>query len=328
MPISSDPLKRKWLDVTSVNPQLVNQFRPSLVSFLAFDRNRRAQFMGSGFVVGDNKQYGYGMVFTANHVLDGIKDFQRPEQRHAISALPEFIVQQKISIEPSDLKVLWMGEKDASMMNVVYPINSEQLDIAGCVIKIEETDKFLPVAISLDFRTPSIGDTVHMVSCAGMKFEETIAPQRQDGAGQHFKLERAVNIRIGTVTGVYQEGLRDLHFPCFTTSIPVEPGMSGGFVYLPEDGAPVAACGVVCRDLSTIGQRRNSMLSSGLSVISCTWPMLGLSFFESVPVDEATPKITIYDMIKLGRLKIYGTSIDQFKVIKLNGDTYRVQRKA
>jgi Trypsin-like peptidase domain len=323
-PLNSDPLNREWLDVSSVNPHLVNQFRPTLVSFLGFDRNRRAKFIGSGFILGGDENGQYAFVFTAKHVFDGLSDFQKPEQKHAVSALPEFTVQNKVSIEPSNLKVVWMGQIGTSMMNVVYAFYSKELDIACCIVMPQKTDKFLPYPIPLDCRTPTIGDTVHMISCAGMRSSESVAPQKQDGSGQIIEIERSVNIRIGRVTGLYQAGLRHYTFPCFTTSIPAEPGMSGGFVFLPEDGSTIAACGVVSGDFST-PEARKSMLSSGESVIASTWPALGLSVVESLSINS--PKQTIYDMVKSGKMHIFGNSMDQFDIVRLGGDDYRIQRK-
>ena len=280
--------------------------------------------MGSGFVVGGDKDGQYALIFTAKHVLDGVRDFQRPEQKHALSALPEFIIQQKVSIKPSDLKVAWMGSESASMMNVVYVFYSETLDIACCIVMPEEKDNFLPYSVPLDTRIPVIGDTVHMISCAGMKVSETIAPRSQDGIGQLLEIERSVNIRVGSVTGVYKSGLRHYNFPCFTTSIPAEPGMSGGFVYLPKEGTTVAACGMVCADNSTT-KARKSMLHSGESLIASTWPALGLSVADSL--DNEAPKVTIYDLVKSGRMHLCGDSINQFEVIKLKGNDYSVHRK-
>lgn len=324
MPISNDPLNRQWLDVSSVNPDLVNEFRPTIVSFLGFDRQKNARPWGTGFVIAGDEQC--AIVLTAKHVLDGVQQFQKPRPIHARSSLPEFTVQPKVSIEPSDLKVVWMGQKDALMMNVVYAFYCEQLDIACCIVMPQKTDKFLPCSVPLDCRTPSVGDTVHMISCTGMEISETIPPSAQDSLGQTLKIKRSVNIRIGSVTGVYEGGHRQYKFPCFTTSIPAEPGMSGGFVYLPEDGDTIAACGVVSSDVSTINARE-SMLHSGESLIACTWPALGFSIPEVIATDDATSKITIYDMIKTGIIPAYRDSVDQFEIIKFEADDYRVQRR-
>lgn len=324
MSILNDPLNRKWLDISSVNPDLVNMFRPSVVSFLGFDNQKNPKFWGTGFVIAGNEQC--AIVLTAKHVLDGVQRYQKPEPIHALSALSEFIVQPKVSLHPSDLKVVWMGEKEASMMNVVYAFYSEQLDIACCVVMPKNIDKFLPPSIPLDSRIPSVGDTVHMISSSGMDVSETIAPNKQDGLGQTLKIKRSVNIRVGNVLEVYEGGFNQFKSPCFKTSIPAEPGMSGGFVFLPEDGETIAACGIISADFSTENARKN-MLHNGDSLISSLWPTLGFSVPMNISTENVSSKITIYDMIKTGRMPVYKNSADQFELINLGGDDYRVQRK-
>lgn len=324
MSISNDPSNRKWLDVSSVNPNLVNEFRPTIVSFLAFDRKKNTKLLGTGFIIAGDEQC--AIVLTAKHVLDGVQQFQKPNPLHAPSALSEFTTQPKVSLNPSDLKVVWMGQKNALMMNVVHASFTEQLDIACCIVMPQKIDKFLPYSVLLDCRIPSVGDTVHMISGAGMDVSETSSPNVQDGLGLTLSIKRSVNIRIGSVTGVYEGGYRQYKFPCFTTSIPAEPGMSGGFVYLPKDGDTVAACGVVSSDVSTISAK-NNMFHSGDSLIACTWPSLGLRIPEIITTDDTASIKTIYEMIQMGNIPVYNNCADQFEIIKLDGDDYRVRRK-
>lgn len=324
MPIANDPQNRKWLDVSSANPDLVDKFRPTTVSILAFDSQKNPKFWGTGFVIAGNERC--AIILTAKHVLEGVQRFQKPNPKHALSALSEFIVQPKVSIKPSDLRVIWSGQEEVSMMTVVYVFYSEHLDIACCIVIPQKIDTFSPFSVPLDFRMPSVGNTVQMISCLGMDASETLPPSKQDGLGQVLNIKRSVNIRIGRVTGVYEGGFNQYKFPAFTTSIPAEPGMSGGFVYLPEDGDMIAACGLVSADSSSKNARQ-SMLLDGESLISCAWPALGFSIPEGIGINESTPKITIFDMIKTGRMPSYNNDVDQFEIIKLEGDDCRVQRK-
>lgn len=321
--ISNDPLNRKWLDVSADNPNLVNEFRPTVVSILGFDLNRNPAQMGTGFVIAGDKNC--AVILTAKHVLEGVQKFQKP-QKHAPSAV--FFSSPKISLEPRHLKVVWMGQNAALMMNVVDVFYSEQSDIACCVVVPQEKeDKFLPFLIPLDCRTPSVGDDVYMISCAGMKTSEITAPCTKNNLGQTLKIERSVNIRIGSVTGVHNNGYDQYRFPCFTTSIPAEHGMSGGFVYMPEHGKIRAACGVVSSDRDTTHKLRENMCSEEESIIACAWPALGLSVPDSIFSDGDGSKKTIYDMIKMGKIPVYEDSVDEFEIIKLAGDDCRVQHK-
>jgi hypothetical protein len=175
----------------------------------------------------------------------------------------------------------------------------------------------------LDLQSLSIGDLVHMVSIYKMNVLESVPPREKDELGQIIKIAQAVNIRIGHVTGIYKKGLRQYQWPCFTTSIPAEPGMSGGFVCLPKAGTTVAACGVISADNSGKESMKN-MLLPGESVVALTWPALGLRLPENIPLLEDTNKVTIYDMIKTGRMRAAIGELDQFKIVDLGGDDCRV----
>ena len=99
--------------------------------------------------------------------------------------------------------------------------------------------------------------------------------------------------------------------------------MSGGFVCLPKAGTTVAACGVISADNSDKESMKN-MLLPGESVVALTWPALGLRLPENIPLLEDTNKVTIYDMIKTGRMRAVIGELDQFKIINLGGDDCRV----
>ena len=86
MPIPNDTENRYWLDISSANPKLMDEFRPCLVAFLAFDNGRMPGLAGTGFVIGAG--IGHALVITAKHVLtEGVLNIQRPLSRHAPSAL-------------------------------------------------------------------------------------------------------------------------------------------------------------------------------------------------------------------------------------------------
>ena len=323
MVIPNDPLKRQWIDVSSVNPGLVNGFRPSLIAFLGFDRWKNPTLAGTGFIIAGNKDC--AIVFTAKHVLEGLKKIQVPNQKHVPSSHFFSKKHSPPNLSPSSLKALWMGDKEAGLLNVTFATYSNLLDIACCIVTSDGVDKFTPVSMPFDSRIPSIGDIVHMVSLTEMNVSESVPPNKQNKLGQTLKIQRTVNIRIGSVTGVFQKGLRRFKWPCFTTSIPAKPGMSGGLVYLPQDKSTIGACGVVCADIST-DEAMEDMHQSGESVVTSTWPALGLSIPECIPYDNNTPKITIYDMIKSGRMNSI-SGIEHFELIQLEGEDYRVSRK-
>ncbi len=320
MPIPHDPEKRWWVEVAGVNPDQVESFRPTLVGFLAFDKDRIPQLVGTGFIVAAESEF--ALVISAKHVLtEGVLRAQRPVPSHAPSAL---IVHERDiipSIEPDRLKVVWMGTTNSATLNAIYVNYNDTFDIAGCIVVPQERESItLRVPIPLDTNEPSLGDVVHMVSMEGMAVDELTPPQERDGKGQKISIFRRISIRVGIVTGVYPKGFRQYKWPCFTTSIPAKPGMSGGFVFLPKDGTTIAACGIVCADNSTDEAHRD-FLKCGESVIASAWPTLSLRFPLSIPSDPKTPNPTLLEMVRLDRIPPPLGGIEHISFVETaNGD--------
>jgi hypothetical protein len=244
MAVPIDPLKREWVQVSDVNPALVSQLRPTLVAFLAFDRDHMASLAGSGFIIAGESDIAF--VLTAKHVLlEGVLRIQRPVPFHAGSALFLPKGSRIPSLAPDRLKVIWMGEQSAALMSVVHASFNESTDVACCVIGSQElhASSFVPTSIPLHTMVPSVGDMVQMVSLDKMVIDELSPPTDSAGTGQMTSITTRVSVRHGTVTGDYPNGLRQYGWPCFTTSIPAEPGMSGGFVCLPIQGQPLQLAG-------------------------------------------------------------------------------------
>src|SRR3989338_4450176 len=68
IPLPVDYLNRYWLELLGVNPSLVNQFRSTLVTFLAFDKDRSVSpqtTVGTGFICGSSPEQGIALVITA-----------------------------------------------------------------------------------------------------------------------------------------------------------------------------------------------------------------------------------------------------------------------
>lgn len=324
MPIRNDPLNRWWVDVSSVNPAIVNALRPSLVAFLAFDHGRMPSIAGTGFVIAGMPDF--ALVISAKHVLsEGVLKIQRPVPAYSASALFVPPSLRTPSLNPERLKAIWMGAEYAGLLNAVHACYNNTLDIACLLITPQElyATPFRPVSIALDTTVPSIGDIVHMVSLEGMDVSELAPPTGANGTGHKLSITRRISIRIGTVTDTYAQGFRQYRWPCFTTSIPAEPGMSGGFVHLPRDGATIAACGVVCADNSTVGARAD-YFQCGESVIACGWPALALRVPISIPSTPDSPTRTLYDMMRDGSMNTAVGGIDHIEVVDLGNGECRI----
>ncbi len=285
-----DTLGRAWIEVSGANPVLVNDYRQSLVSFLAFDRDHVATFAGTGFVMcGDHEK---AIVITARHVLDYVWQLQRSD---SISHSP--------SLAPKDFKVLWMGSDNAALMNVAHVSFNHSSDVAVCIITPQESiaPPFAPKSIPLHPIVPVVGQVVHMVSVGNLVAEETSPPEERDGKGLCLKILRSISIRVGTVTGSHPNGHRQYDWPCFTTSIPAEPGMSGGFVTVPEDGVTVAACGVVSADSFSVNARTDQV-HCGNSIIACSWPAFGLTVPELIGGSEDGISQSLLELARNGNV--------------------------
>ena len=323
MPIPSDPLSRWWVDVSSANPAIVDGLRPSLVAFLAFDHGHVPRLAGTGFVIAGGSDL--AIVISAKHVLsEGVLNIQQPVPRHSPSALFVPASSKTPSLHAAKLRALWMGSESADLLHTRHFSYNDTLDIACCIFAPQEeyTTRFKPTAIPLDTARPSIGDVVHMVSLDGMTISDYSPSTNVTGSGETFSIHRRVSIRVGTVTGVYPQEFLHYRWPCFTTSIPAEPGMSGGFVYLPRDGMAVAACGIVCADRSSI-EARTDYLLCGESVIACAWPALCLPVPKFAEPDS--PMRTLYDMMRAGDMTIAAGGIEHIQVIDLGNGEGRIE---
>jgi hypothetical protein len=163
----------------------------------------------------------------------------------------------------------------------------------------KKAPSFKPQCTPLDVTIPQVGEVIHMISLDRLKVYETKALAFPQGGGQTLKINTRVSIRIGKVTGVYQESLRQYRWPCFTTSIPAEPGMSGGLVTIPRNLKTVGACGVICAGNSSKAARKNQR-KSGESVVASAWPALSLRL-PTMNTDTA-PKLSLYEMMLAGNV--------------------------
>jgi hypothetical protein len=328
MPLPGDTLGRWWIELAGVNPNLVDDFRPCLVAFVAFDRGTTPGLAGTGFIIGTGENM--AVAITAKHVLtEGVLNIQRPQPRHAPSAI--FIPSSSLTpaIEKEKLRAMWNEGTRGDALTIPHCSYNDVLDIACCVLlpqEITETPFMFKGHIPLDTARPSVGDIVHTVSLDGMDLTD-FAPTTPFKGPKPFATFHRISIRRGVITATYPQGFRQYKWPCFTTSIPVEPGMSGGFVYFPRDEYTIAACGIICAD-NSIPQARTNQMICGESVIAYSWPSLALSLPEKLPLPASS--YTLYEMMRKGMMPIAIGGIDQIEISdkEPNGDCtieYKVQ---
>ena len=302
MVILRDPMQREWVENADANPDFVQYIKPSLVSFMAFNRGREARFAGTGFIIaGDSNG---AVVVTARHVFDeGIVGIQRPENLAAGANFFSLSRYRQPSIDPRHLKAQWVGGRSGEMLDVIYAEYFDDIDICVCVVRpqSDHVSQFVPATVPLFLEAPTIGAEVVVVAYRFLVINELVAPQEAGGRGQVIQTETSVSMRLGTITGVYLSGYRQYRWPCFTTSVPAEPGMSGGFAYLPASGETISACGIVSADNSTM-EARASFAIAGESVMTMSWPALALRLPDVMPPQADTQMRSLLERMLDGNL--------------------------
>lgn len=303
-----DPSGREWVELSGMNASLVSQLRPVLVSLWGA-KGESGQLAGSGFLIACSP--GLGVVLTAKHVLDMVVDIQQPRKRHAQSALAEFLpaTRSQPNVGGGNLTALWATDQYMLPLEVPFVSYNAVSDLAACLVvsKTEEATRFVAPSVPLETIPVRVGDIVHTASWNSMRQTPTSV-----GEVAGYEVYREMSLRRGTVTGIYPQGFRQYRWPCFTTSIPVEPGMSGGLVYLPRDGGPIGACGVICADNSS-GEARHDQSVAGESVIGMSWMALGLQL--PVTMSNDSPMRSIQQMMKDGDIPPAVGGSDQFSFL-------------
>lgn len=203
------------------------------------------QFCGTGFVIGADHN-GMLLVLTAKHVIeDGVIKVQRLIHNRNPTAPSILFEPAKPQIGPKQLRAVWMGSDKVDMLFVRHVAYAVNLDVALCVLEAQSTLRLgihkLAPSIALDTSLPKIGELINVVTLAGFEFDGS-SPEG-DGEGVWRVTTRPV-VRVGTVRS-HEEKSMGHDGPSFTTTIPTDGGMSGGFAYIPRDGKAVAACGII-----------------------------------------------------------------------------------
>jgi len=298
MTIRDDPLNRNWCDLDhDTHLQLFDGLRAATFCFLATDKDGNHKIAGTGFLIAVGLDT--GLVVTAKHVLsEGVFGIQHPHPRFARSSL--FIPPSALSpsLDPKRLHAAWMGAHSALVADVIHATYTETLDIALCIVIPQKEEEFdAAVSIPLDASVPIEGETVYIVSQAELQVDSEVIGEPKWSF--EFSMYRRLAVRAAVVTGVHQDGYRQYKWPCFTTSAPVQAGMSGGFVFRQRADGGITACGVVCADNST-DEASNSNFIAGESVIGSTWPILGLSLPLKFDAEGAQGTMSVYDFVKEG----------------------------
>ncbi len=311
------------MEVAPHNKERADEISDALFILVAFNPAREPKVVGTAFAIAAERQF--TLALTAKHVLDGVASIQSRGSRSAASSL--FAHEASPDLDSTRLKAMRLGATSGDVWDVVYANYNNSTDIAAILLLPQEGQAKARLCIPMDTSIPAIGDDVHLVSQDHLAATEHAPPETRDGKGQIFSLERSVSIRVGKVTGVYPDGLRQFKWPAFTTTIPAEPGMSGGFVFLPGKtlGKTISACGVISSDFSEAAARVDQSLS-GDSLIASSWPALGLRVPSSVPWRTGDKTYPLLSMVERGQLIAPVGGIGGFRMIEGANDDLTLQR--
>ena len=177
---------------------------------------------------------------------------------------------------------------------------NQQTDVAFLLLTPSEEYReaiTLDRQIGLYSRGPDVGEKVLVVGF--FETEVRASHHREiDGKAAFQATSGKFQVVEATVTAVFEEGIRDIRWPCFQLDCPLFSGMSGGCVLVQRGGSLLAA-GVISRDLSL------SVSASGQEAFAAhIWPALATNFPEKQYQREGDLTVTqvrsILDLMKLG----------------------------
>ena len=293
--MKDDPLGRAWVELAQENPIFAASLRKALIAFHGTDANVNLGTAGTGFIVAYTDEWLF--FVSAKHVIsEGILKIQKPYTRY--DGGPFDTSNEFNNVELSGrLQISVLSDDAAFLAKVVHLSINAVTDIVVGMAEIPQEYRVnriwcnIPLAVAL----PSVGDCIHVCSLINKIPVEIEGIQEQ----RAFRIERGVTLRKGEVTGVYPQGFNQYKWPCFTTSIPAGPGMSGGFAYSPLDGQTIAACGIVCAETSEADGI--NFFQEGRSVIASSWLALANTVPSKMPRVNNSDDLTLYEMVKTGQ---------------------------
>jgi hypothetical protein len=298
--------------------EIAIDLRRVVLPIVAINSDWHAEPIGTAFVVSAAGKY--ALAFTAAHCLHYIARLDAPYARSHETTLPDFRpVLSDIDLNDFKGRVLYpdaTGNFHALYLAKAYSIQPS--DLAICRLEVppilETTVKFEKRLI-IDSSPPKPHTNVVAVGYAGM----TIVDQEVLGDGEaRGKISLKLNRKPGRVVEVFEtRGPRNEPYPCFTSSIPFDSGMSGGPVLDLSDGR-ACAIGVISYDLSLDGSDAGC---GECAVSSILWPAMATKMkWEKFKDNDITaPSLT--DFERLGLVEDRGKAHQHIKFMPSDIDS-------
>lgn len=248
-----------------------SEFHGVLVSLVAFTPQREPIVAGTAFAL-DAMDDKVGVFCTAAHVVEYLRAVQHAPPAHHASTPPEFRPPpEPLRLDRERLRALLFDGRQVNVPVVDWLIWDEHADIAFLGLKDQkpEAARVVQGGCRLTSERPMVGTRVAILG-----YDDTeVVDSERDGTGfERFSVARRLVLRAGTVLRLHPNGHALCRGPCFETTIPISPGMSGSpVVLLGQSGEPLSVIGVVSTSAS-IGEATLDRRISGDSIIAYIAP--------------------------------------------------------
>lgn len=306
------PSKDKWLRA-KVPDYILHGILGSLCQIVYRRKNGTDEPVGTAFVIcGSEKGI---LCATATHVFTQIASW---ENDHLASMAGRKRSDLSSAIAEKRIGIVLTDTKSHIIAPVITAYGSVECDILYFFVEYEPEKRLPPILkkIAINTDLPEEGQEVIAVAFHRSKSEKS----RTQRTYSH-----TLDLRKGSVSKVFRKGHNLIKGPCFQTSIPFAPGMSGGAILMyPSDDTPLAACGVISCDISEPDSQSDG--SPGLSFAALFWPTLALGFKTNIDgVDQGW--MSLMDYIELGRITDIGKERDKITIRRVKENVFRVDRK-
>lgn len=314
----------KWSNAV-ITEAIKNKLNKVLISFFSATPNGFTKLIGTGFIIVANKKN--ALVMTSSDHFEFSGNNQHPKYLNDPAGSPQIQVHagEIFSVDPKKIRAVYKSDTfvDACKINGVSIV--PELGIALCAIEFQKDYKGpdFSVQLGLDSRPPEKGDEVIAVGFSA-------PPSGKEDASLDKKNKTAITrkfeVRRGKVTGVFNMGIGDISWPCFETTIPVDPGMTGGPVMpfcITNPG--LNGCAVISKDISHKKSFEDFSMP-GHSIMAMIWPAFLLPYkTESKKADAA--ENNLMKLIQKGIIKDVGNAYINTKIVKKENQISTISRK-
>ena len=280
-------------------PEIEQQLNSVLLGIFTYDRQGHGHLVGSAFIIGIMDDV--ALAVSARHVFEEVGRIRKPHERSHPSMPNIFRTTQAIvDMSPRHVAAMFFDGAAGAICEVLSIFALDELDIALFVVKkpAGASGAQLTTKCSVDTEPLRPGEEI---AIAGLR--QQIESEADHGSSIQYRVQRAVTLRYGRVSGSYITGGRS-PWPAAETTIPVHGGMSGGPVFrMHADGYLKGVSAIVAKDLSP-PEAFASTATAGHSTCAMLWPamLMQVPFMLKRGNDEIQAS-SLRDLVKIGLIE-------------------------